>query len=673
MSENNFSKETFWSLLSKNNGIVIPIIQRAYTQGGRGDDKSVAEKGEKFLQCLVDALIGEKDKRIELDFIYGTTEEGGKIQPLDGQQRLTTLFLLHWYVAQKESRLEEAEVTIKKFSYETRASSRYFCGRLCEFLMPASDSRSLQEIIEDQGWFVLSWKNDPSVLSMLGMLGKIHNKLKDVATEASLWDKLISVPEKAPITFFYTPLEAFNLTDELYIKMNARGKELTPFEKFKASIEKKIDDNFWDKNKKSVSDTFGVLMDTKWTDLFWQFRDENHRIDRYVLRFFSAVLIGYYAGQQPDKATRLFNAPESITLGDLDQGSYDCLYETLNLFYAAWDSRKEVKINSAHFWWGDKEQELKAFGDFFKLFTAHNADNGKMTWQQLALFYGFTVFLKNNSDIDAAKFSDWLRIVRNLITNETINTKETFLSAKKRFDEIAEKSGDIYGRLATETDITGFANEQMKEEIQKAKIYQNSPDAKPIIQGIEEYNFCRGRVSFILNCLDIADSVPDPTRLKKMQTVVSDYLNNADISNDFRRALLTISDNCYYEFSQPYCLITSNKDKNRADIRNFSFAPSGKKYLKPLLLKLFDETIENIINAFTFPDDMPEWKRLLIKDKEGWMKREESYYKYLKIEGNHAYLLRTRWAFVNIIEIKTTSPASVESIPRQEVDSGGAG
>ncbi len=110
-----FSKETFWSLLSNKGGIVIPIIQRAYTQGGRGNDEAVAKKGEAFLQYLVDALIGVKPAA-ELDFIYGTIEND-KVQPLDGQQRLTTLFLLHWYVAQRENRLsDKVKGTLKKFN-----------------------------------------------------------------------------------------------------------------------------------------------------------------------------------------------------------------------------------------------------------------------------------------------------------------------------------------------------------------------------------------------------------------------------------------------------------------------------------------------------------------------------------------------------------------------------
>lgn len=102
-----------------------------------------------------------KNGSIELDFVYGT-ENDKTMYPLDGQQRLTTLWLLHWYVAyhagktnlasftedekkklkNQSGKLENFEAskqeivktisTLKNFSYETRTSSREFCEKLCE-------------------------------------------------------------------------------------------------------------------------------------------------------------------------------------------------------------------------------------------------------------------------------------------------------------------------------------------------------------------------------------------------------------------------------------------------------------------------------------------------------------------------------------------------------------
>jgi hypothetical protein len=625
MSESNFSKETFLSLLSKNSGIVIPIIQRAYTQGGRGNDETIEKKGVDFLKYLINAL--QTDNKIELDFIYGTIENG-KIQPLDGQQRLTTLFLLHWYIAQKECRLtDEVKKLLRSFTYETRSSSRSFCRKLCGFKVPVDDvSSPLSCIIENQNWFVLSWKNDPSVLSMLGMLNKIHESLKGQMNP--LWDNLISAPAIAPITFFYTPLEVFKLTDDLYIKMNARGKELTLFEKFKASIEQKIDGDNWDDGK-LADKSFGNQMDNEWTDLFWQFRvdvrDEKEQligfqIDKSLLRFFSAVLVNHFAGTDEGKTTRLFNNPEALEPCDFDKDSYSYLYNTTNLYYSAWKSLKEgVSINAANFWWGYTLVTMNSFDDFFKLFIAFNNDK-TMTWQQQSLFYGFSIYLHNNKHIKIEKLYDWLRFVRNMITNGTIDAYTPFVSSKKRLDEFAQMSDDIYSHLNATIATTGFAYEQMKEEIQKAKIYAHTPTAKRIIQELEDCKFCRGRVRFVLNCLSIVDTITNMDTLETLKNVFLEHLNTDAISNDFRRAMFVCDDNYYYYRGDSsylgegkYCLIDGCDDM----INKYAYSNDSRtECLKKLLLMLCKSDINTIIDSYKPTPDTPNWKNRLITEPE---------------------------------------------------------
>ena len=85
---------SFWKLL-ENQKIEIPIIQRDYAQGREGDKKKLRRD---FLEALFKAI--DEGNPIRLDFIYGSNI-GEAFQPLDGQQRLTTLFLLHWYGAIK--------------------------------------------------------------------------------------------------------------------------------------------------------------------------------------------------------------------------------------------------------------------------------------------------------------------------------------------------------------------------------------------------------------------------------------------------------------------------------------------------------------------------------------------------------------------------------------------
>ena len=97
--------------------IIIPKIQRSYAQGR----KEEVQVREGILQELFTTLKEGRD--IELNFIYGSLKENGNYELLDGQQRITTLFLLHLYVY-----LQEKGALPSWFknclTYETRNSSR---------------------------------------------------------------------------------------------------------------------------------------------------------------------------------------------------------------------------------------------------------------------------------------------------------------------------------------------------------------------------------------------------------------------------------------------------------------------------------------------------------------------------------------------------------------------
>ena len=122
---------TFFELIKKY-PVEVPIIQRDYAQGR----KSQSKVRESFLKALYKSL--SKDEPLMLDFIYGSLDEE-KFQPLDGQQRLTTLFLLHCYGSIIcEVSNQETEI-LKKFSYETRMTSRDFCKKLVDNLSNLSE------------------------------------------------------------------------------------------------------------------------------------------------------------------------------------------------------------------------------------------------------------------------------------------------------------------------------------------------------------------------------------------------------------------------------------------------------------------------------------------------------------------------------------------------------
>lgn len=258
--------------------IEIPLIQRDYAQGRLGPN--VERIRNDFVGVLHGAVTG-LTLPVGLDFVFGTVR-AGRLQPLDGQQRLTTLFLLHWYLAARAERLDERG-DWKNFTYATRASARLFCERLAKVQWQAFDGL-LSEWLRDQSWFHFGWRQDPTISSMLVMLDTLHARFRDDDCLAA-WKRLVA-PQSPAITFHLLPVAHGNagVGDELYIKMNSRGKPLTSFENFKARFEQ-----FLDQSGHARASEFSRKVDSTWADLFWRHRGDDDLIDDEFLRYFLFV------------------------------------------------------------------------------------------------------------------------------------------------------------------------------------------------------------------------------------------------------------------------------------------------------------------------------------------------------------------------------------------------
>ena len=110
--------------------ILIPRIQRSYAQGRPEED----QVRDSILAEMCSAMTDGKEA--VFSFIYGSLQQAHKkgraFELLDGQQRLTTLFLLHTYIYIKEGRTDLARAMKERFSYETRSTSQEFINRLLE-------------------------------------------------------------------------------------------------------------------------------------------------------------------------------------------------------------------------------------------------------------------------------------------------------------------------------------------------------------------------------------------------------------------------------------------------------------------------------------------------------------------------------------------------------------
>lgn len=599
--ENN--KYTFWKLLDENK-IEIPIIQRDYAQGRKEENRI----RERFLDVLCNKIKNENET-VNLDFVYGRIIDN-KLIPLDGQQRLTTLFLLHWYLAIKENKLDEQfSQKLQKFTYETRISSREFCKSLSankinlkEINNSPEDNKKISALIEDKNWFFQSWKKDPTITSMLNMIDAIHEKFKD---SEDLFDKLIC-DKNPPITFDFLPLDDFNLTDELYIKMNARGKHLTEFEYFKAEFEQYIKDIRI--NKK---------LDNKWTDLFWKYKDryDNYIDDRY-LDFFKNITLSFYLEKHEfEKGTKV----DKVNI-------FDILAKVYNINDNTNVTRLECLLDCIC---DSQDQDIK---ELFKVYIGYkeedytvndNIKDSTLSYWDRARFYAIALFLiENNNNRDAYK--KWKRVAFNLINNTRFESIDHFRSSTLSLKKLSGKIDNIYDYLdSDECSIDFFLQEQTEEEEKKVSLIKTSKDWKEAILQAENHWYFDGQIGFIL---DMAKDDSDYDlekfndyfeKLEKIFSNVDDgILKKAGFL--FHRALLAKGDYLVekgYNFT--FC---SNESALRAKIENWRkvFNDDDKRIiLKQLLDELdtndIEKSLETIIESFNEKDD---WRYYFIKDKE---------------------------------------------------------
>ncbi len=256
--------------------VVIPIIQRDYAQGRKDQDgqNKYKEVRDGIIDTLYDAVVGGQN--ITLDYIYGSVDSPDRFLPIDGQQRLTTLFLLYWYLAVKANKMDEAKTILSRFTYEVRDSALEFCSALPENAVPLTDNPS--ESIRNAAWFYRVYDNDPTVRAMLVMLDALHDRFKN-ANASECWERLTMAKT---VRFWTLTLEGFGLTDDLFIKMNARGKYLTRFETFKSEFESALDRI----ENSELRETWKDKIDNEWLDFFWlrySHESAEDSIFRYIL------------------------------------------------------------------------------------------------------------------------------------------------------------------------------------------------------------------------------------------------------------------------------------------------------------------------------------------------------------------------------------------------------
>ncbi|MBR5674291.1 MAG: DUF262 domain-containing protein [Muribaculaceae bacterium] len=483
------SNTTFWTEISEYR-ILVPYYQRDYAQG-RIDGGRIDNIRKVFVEELYRAINvtdeGEDKRTCHLGLVFGSYDDAKTtFIAVDGQQRLTTVFLFYWYVAWREGKLSDFKVLSTNFSWNTRSYSSQFV----DLLFKIDQANNVIETIKSSSDYFSIWENDPTVKGMLTMLEEIESQYPRY--KCNLCDNLFS--NNCNIRYDILKLEK-DSDSKTYLKMNSRGRSLTTFELFKSKF---ID---------YYKPLFAKQFDEEWlTFMLEMSRDETggfvepdisymNLINEYTYLMLRSKDIGNTKRYDDFIAAKLKGNLTDIPFIGFERykiafdGNTEHFEKVFNWIIANYETIEII----------DAEQRFPESKFFLKEIIKSNDPN----FSHRTKLFSLIKFAKliDYANVEEELFRKWNRVFRNLVENTDIDSSN-FGNICKAIDRI--NNGDIYSYLISDSDqLTYFDNGQVKEEKAKAeqilndKSNNNDKLWENVIKTAESFAFFRGSIRFL--------------------------------------------------------------------------------------------------------------------------------------------------------------------------------
>jgi hypothetical protein len=284
------------------NQIIIPEIQRDYVwqkhnvnsliEAIYSDFEQFSQNKEKAKidfevdEVFQEDLLSYYNKRkfaSNIGFIYAYSEKQnpGEYFLIDGQQRLSTIFLLLCIVASNNEALKSKfssdyfYLNFPKIDYRVRESAHEF---LPKFINSILDSKS--DVKNTNYYFEGLYDKDKTIQTFINNQQTITDFLDGHQYDS---EKLYDFIENY-VSFWYFDTNLSAQGEELYLYMNARGEQTQQYENLKAELLEK------EENKNELGKEW-----EDWQDLFWKNRGKNKNADKGFNEFLSCITgLEYY-------------------------------------------------------------------------------------------------------------------------------------------------------------------------------------------------------------------------------------------------------------------------------------------------------------------------------------------------------------------------------------------
>jgi uncharacterized protein with ParB-like and HNH nuclease domain len=516
--------------------IIVPEIQRDYVWKAENVNKLLTsildnnqkqskqeisdEELEKLSPALRDKVSRELKKTINycnIGFLYAysDSEMPGRYILIDGQQRMTTLFLLLLSLSVKEDKQDRFKNAyfkdeILKFDYKVRASAHDF---MVNFVKHILDKKNI-DAITDQYWYFTGYDQDVTIQSIIANYITIQSFM--AKNEISLQYQYI----ENYIEFWYFDTKKSEQGEELYIYMNSRGEQISPNEGIKAILLKDLPDN-----EKRI---WGEKWET-WQDFFWKHRKANASADMGLNEFLRWIdIVGLITSQMEksieDQARKIRQIKEQDEVG-IERLSFPLIetyFDTLSKLFTV---SSGIHLNDG--WLAGKLEAI----DYVRLLPV-------------------MLYIKEYPDFSKVDLRRFGRFFSNVIRFPTIsgNPHDSLVSAIRltRYFLYNNKT-DVVDLIEYRSDFTSILT---GEEVAKLSIYKQSDEAlrfsiERAFWEAEDFYLCNGRIDFIWECMSYDKSAKTFTNIDvETFTAYFDSFKTLFVNPDdlLRRALLTKGD-----------------------------------------------------------------------------------------------------------------------------------
>ena len=451
--------------------IRIPKIQRDYAEGRATG--LIERKRRSLIGDMIDVLYGTRG-RLSFDFVYGDDRDGA-FEPLDGQQRITTLFLAYWLFG-RESDLRDKDGH-SLLIYETRDTSEDFFHWLvnqnAEAIITgwqncadeirnqnASDNArrklpSLFDYMQLLDTFRWDWHDDPNIRSMITVLESTIGCLDERGLKYS--EGINNSANLDNITFLLLD----NLVcdgDRLFEKMNARGKALTSFEILKSSLEEEMELQGIPASNPALMNGWRNAIDGDWVDYCWDnsnigdnpplkdVKGVERRLERLLVRIagtsFYATDIVSSPMKTPDAVNYAVRLTDSISKREcvnnvidryLEYAGYERSAGNAGLtrmdFQCIYDDISNLLFKDGTGQWRDASSLLPQLNrsNGNTLLEEFMADSP--TYNVRVMMYAMLSYLRIvpsrsivGNATEEANFIDWMRFIRNVYNSDNKNS-----------------------------------------------------------------------------------------------------------------------------------------------------------------------------------------------------------------------------------------------------------